>query len=389
MNSFIYDVKTKVYFGDIEAKVLAKEIKNYGEHVFMIYGGQHVIDDGIYDLVLEASKIAGFKITEFRKVKPNPRHSDIDEGIKLCKENNCDIVLAIGGGSCLDSAKAIATGAKLNCPIWDVVSKKVKTNGALPLIVIPTMAATGSDMNKTAVISNLEINDKKSIKSEEQRPSVAFLNPKYTYGVSKYQTACGTADILSHILETYFSSDECMYMLDTMMEGLVRTVIKYGKVAIDEPTNYEARANLLWAATWAINDFIRSDKVTAWAMHPIEHELSAYFDITHGLGLAIIMPRYLRYIIDEKSAIRLKNLAVNVYHMDENEDKYVLANRFIDKLEEYLFVDLGISSKLSECGVDEALFEKIASKLVDENGEFKRYRNLNKEDIINILRNCQ
>ena len=389
INSFIYDIKTKVYFGDCNVDQIGSEIKNYGNKVFMIFGGDHIKKDGIYDLVYEAAKKYNFEIVEFRKVKPNPRNTDIDEGIALCKKENCDVILAIGGGSCLDSAKAISTGAKLDCPIWDVVMGEVKPNGGLPLIVISTMSATGSDMNMTSVISNLDINWKKSVKNYSQRPVVSFLNPKYTFGVSKYQTACGTADILSHILETYFSSDDCMYMLDAVMEGLIRTVLKFGPIAYHNPEDYDARANLQWAATWAINDFIRADKSAAWAMHNIEHEFSAYYDITHGLGLAIIMPRYLRYIIDETSAKRFRQLAIEVYHMDPSLDDITLANKVVDEIDNWCFKVLELPSSLTAIDIDDKYFEAIIDKLANDDGYYTRgYRCLSKEDLRNILNSC-
>ena len=389
ISSFIYDVKTKVYFGDFSADDLGSEIKALGNKLCLIFGGDHIKDDGIYDLVYEAKRLYDFEIVEFRKIKPNPRNTDIDEGIAFCKAHHCDVVLAIGGGSCLDSAKAIATGATLDCPIWDVVTGKVKATGALPLLVISTMSATGSDMNMTSVVSNLELNDKKGFKTYYQRPKVAFLNPKYTYGVSKYQTACGTLDILCHILETYFSKDGPMYMLDRVMEALIDTVLKYGPIAYNNPKDYDARANLQWAASWAINDFIRTDKSASWAMHNIEHEFSAYYDITHGLGLAIIMPRYLRYIIDDLSAVRFRNLAINVYHMDPTLDDITLANKVIDEIEKWSFEVLEISSCFSDINIDDKYFDVIASKLANDNGYYTRgYRKLAKEDLIKILNNC-
>ena len=390
MNSFIYDVSTKVYFGKEELCHLGEEIKKYGHNLFMIYTDKKIIENnGLYKLVYEESKKYNFNVTEFSKVTPNPRHSDIQEGINLCKEKQCDVILAIGGGSTMDSAKAISSGFYINEPIWDVVKGKYKVTKSLPIITIPTISATGSEMNIGAVISNLNTSEKISLRYPTQRPKVSFLNPYYTMSVGKYQTACGSVDILCHTIETYFNDDDCMFMLDTFMEGLVSTVLRYGPIAYNEPTNYEARANLMWAAPWAINDFIRNDKAKTWTMHPIEHEISAFYDITHGLGLAILMPRYLKHIIDEKSLPRFRRLAVKSFGLDGALSDMELANGVIKGIENFAFNDLGLESKLSNLGIDDSHFEEIAIRLANGNGYFTTgYRKLSREEIVQILREC-
>ena len=261
MNSFVYNISTKVYFGPEEMIHLGEEIKNYGNKVLIIYSSQRLIEKiGISDFIKEESKKYGFEVVEFSGIKPNPRHTDVQNAIDLCREKKCDVILAIGGGSTMDSAKAVASGFYIDAPIWDVVKGKYSVKKSLPIITIPTIAATGSEMNIGAVISNIETSEKISLRYSTQRPKVSFLNPEYTMSVNQYQTACGSVDILCHVMETYFTQDDCMFMLDTFMEGLIQTVIKYGPIAYNEPNNYEARANLMWAASWAINDFIRYDK---------------------------------------------------------------------------------------------------------------------------------
>ncbi|MDD5802601.1 MAG: iron-containing alcohol dehydrogenase [Solobacterium sp.] len=390
MNPFIYDIGTKVYFGKEELCHLGEEIKKYGNNLFMIYTGKNIIEDnGLYSLVYEESKKYGFNVVEFSKVTPNPRHSDVQEGIDLCREKGCDVILAIGGGSTMDSAKAISSGFYINAPIWDVVKGKYKVTKSLPIITIPTISATGSEMNIGAVISNLDTNEKISLRYPTQRPKASFLNPYYAMTVGKYQTACGTIDILCHTIETYFNDDEGMFMLDTFMEGLVSTVLKYGTIAYNEPTNYEARANLMWAAPWAINDFIRNDKSKTWTMHPIEHEISAFYDITHGLGLAILMPRYLRHIIDEKSLPRFRRLAVKSFGLDGSLSDKELALGVIKQIEDFAFNKLELESKLSNLGIDDTHFEEMASRLANDNGYFTAgYRKLSKDEIVAILKEC-
>lgn len=390
MKSFVYDIGTKVYFGPEGIDFLGKEITNYGKKVFMIYTSKNVVNRiGIRDIVIAESKKYGFEVVEFSKVTPNPRHSDVQEGIDICKKEKCDVILAIGGGSTMDSAKAIASGYYIDAPIWDVVKGKYQVDKSLPIITIPTIAATGSEMNIGAVISNIETNEKLSLRKPTQRPKVSFLNPEYTMSVNKYQTACGIVDILCHTIETYFTQDDCMFMLDTFMEGLIQTVMKYGEIAYEDPTNYEARANLMWAASWAINDFIRNDKDNTWTMHPIEHEISAFYDITHGLGLAIIMPRYLKFIIDEKSLPRFRRLAVNGLGLDSKLTDMKLAELAIEKLEDFMYNTLQLQSNLSQLKINNEHFYTMAKRLATNDGYFTSgYRKMSINDIVAILTNC-
>lgn len=386
---FVYDIGTKVYFGPLTTTQLGTEIKKVGKKLFFIYQGDVIKNLGIYDLVMNTGKEFGFNIIEFSKIQPNPRHTDIQDGIDLCRKEQCDVILVAGGGSAIDSEKAIATGVLIDAPIWDIVLDKYPVVASLPLLTISTVSATGSEMNMGAIISNLQTKDKLGLRKPSQRPKVTFLNPEYTFTVPKFQTACGSVDILCHTLETYFSSDNCMYMLDSFMEGLIRTVIKYAPIAYHEPANYEARANLMWAAPWAINDFLRYDKENNWTMHPIEHEISAYTDITHGLGLAIIMPRYLRHIIDAKSLKRFRNLGIHAFDLSNELDDYTLAEKTIDKIEKFCYQQLELTSHFSALGIDGSDFEEIASKLASDNGYFTTgYRKLSQQEILQILKEC-
>lgn len=386
---FVYDIGTKVYFGSENLSHLGEEIRKYGNKLFFIYQGEFIKTLGIYDLVMDASRQYGFDVVEFTKIQPNPRHTDVQEGINLCRKEKCDVILVVGGGSAIDSAKAISSGVLIDAPVWDVVIGKYPVEESLPLLTISTVAATGSEMNFGAVISNLETKDKRSLRQPPQRPKATFLNPEFTYSVPRFQTACGSVDILCHTIETYFSSDNCMYMLDTFMEGLVRTVMTYAPIAYHQPENYEARANLMWASPWAINDFLRYDKECNWTMHPIEHEISAYYDITHGLGLAIIMPRYLRHIMDEKSLMRFRNLGIHAFGISKEFDDKTIAAKTIEKIEEFCYQKLHLESHFSALGIDGSEFEEIAEKLANDNGYLTGgYRNLSKDEILSILNEC-
>ncbi len=387
--SFVYDIKTKVYFGAEQMIHLGEEVANYGNKVLFLYDGDYIKKNGIYDLVIDASRKYNFEIVEFTSIKPNPRHTDVQAGVDLCKKEHCNVILAVGGGSTIDSAKVISSCALLDAPVWDVVIGKVPTQGSLPLLTISTISATGSEMNTGGVISNLDTKDKQSLRRPSQRPRVTFLNPEYTFTVPKYQTACGTVDILCHAIETYFSDDEPMMLTDTFLEGLIRTVVHYGPIAYKDPQNEEARANLMWSAPWAINDFLRYDKRKTWSMHPFEHELSAFFDITHGLGLAILMPRYLRHVIDEKSLPRFRNLGIYAFDLDRNLEDQEIAEKVIKKIENLCYETFGLESHLSNLGITEEHFEEIAEKLATDHGFYTAgYRKMSKDELIELFNEC-
>ena len=390
MKDFIYDLPTKVFFGKKQLEHLGEELSKYGKKVFLLYSSQRIKNNGIYDAIEKACKDYQLGLVEFSTVKPNPRHTDIQEATDLCKKEGCDVILAVGGGSTMDSAKLVATCALLDANVWDVVVKKVKANDSLPLIVIPTLAASGSEMNCGAVISNIEINSKQSFRIDSQRPKAAFMVPEITYSIPQYQTACGTIDILCHTLESYFSSHDCMDLMDNFMHGIVRNVMKYGPIAYNDPENYEARSNLMYAAPWAINEIVRADKELGWSVHPIEHELSAYYDITHGLGLAILLPRWLRHIIDEESLPRFVTLGIYGFDVDKNLSDKEIAEEVIKRIENLAFNTFHLASTLTEIGIDNTYFEEMANNLTNKtNGIFSNaYKQMPKEEIIQILNEC-
>lgn len=299
MNNFIYDIPTRVYFGENQLGHLGEELIKYGKRVLLTYGGGSIKKTGLYDKVVAEIKNAGLELFELSGIEPNPRVSSVNEGAEICKKENIDVLLAVGGGSVIDCTKFIGAAAFYDGDAWDILMEKVTVEKCLPIIDILTLAATGSEMDCGGVISNPETKDKIGLVFPVMQPKVSFLDPTNTYTVSKYQTACGAADMLNHIMEVYFNMNQDLYMLDTVMEGLMKTIIKYAPVAMKEPENFEARANLMWTSSWAINGFIDGGKRQAWSCHPMEHEISAYYDITHGLGLAILTPRWMEYTLDE------------------------------------------------------------------------------------------
>ena len=389
MNNFIYEIPTKVYFGENQLqKNLSQEIKKYGNKVLLVYGGGTIKKIGLYQEIIKELKDFNIEVYEFSGIEPNPRHTSINKAIEICKVNSIDTILAVGGGSVIDSSKLISTGRYYEGDAWDFVIGKVQIKKAMPIITVVTLAATGSEMNGTAVISNMDTKYKKSIKSSLVIPKVSFLDPTITYSVNKYQTACGSCDILSHILETYFSRNNGLYMLDIVMEGLMKTVIRYSKIAYNEPKNYEARANLMWASSWAINGFARMDRQpNIWVCHLLEHQLSAFYDITHGLGLAILTPRYLRYMLNENTVDRYYQFGVNVWNIDESLPKMEVAKKSIECLEKLLYKDLELTNNLSDLNIDERHFEEMANRICS-NGIVEGFIDMDREDIVKIFKNC-
>ena len=387
MNSFIYNVPTKIHFGENAVSHLGDELKNYGKRVLLCYGGGSIKKSGLYDTVKQQIENAGLEMFELSGIEPNPRVDSVREGAKICKEQNIDVLLAVGGGSTLDCTKWIAAAAKVEHDAWDFFSDWAEVKDALPVLTVLTLSATGSEMNCGGVISNPETNDKIGRLAKPLLPKVSFLDPTLTYSVSKYQTACGSADILSHILEVYFAPEQDLYMLDCVMEGLLKTVIKYTPIALEKPDDYEARANLMWASSWAINTFVTGSKQHEWSCHPLEHELSAFYDITHGLGLAILTPRFLKYCLSEKNVSKYVQFGVNVFDIDKNLPPMEIANKAIEMLEDFLFNTLGLSSTLTEIGINDEHFALMAKKAC-EDATLEGFVDLTAEDIEKIYQMC-
>ena len=379
IHDFIYDIPVRVYFGRDQLKNLGPELKKYGTRVLMTYGGGSIKRIGLYDKVVREIRAAGLELFELSGIAPNPRIDSVREGARLCKEHQIDVLLAVGGGSTIDATKFMAAGACVDFDPWDFLdlSKRVPIERALPVVSILTLSATGSEMDCGGVISN----------PETLLPKASFLDPTNTFTVSAYQTACGSSDILSHIFEVYFNMDQDMYMLDCFMEGLMKTVIKYAPVAIREPENYEARANLMWTSSWAINGFIDGGKQLAWSCHPMEHELSAYYDITHGLGLAILTPRWMEYCLDETTVSKYVQFGTNVFGIDPNLPPMDIAHKAIDALSDFLFGTLGLKRTLPEVGIDRTHFATMARKAV-QGRTLRGFKPLQQADVEAIYEMC-
>ncbi len=387
MNSFVYHIPTKVYFGENQLCHLGEELKRYGTRVLLAYGGGSIKKMGLYDNIMAAMEANGLELFELSGIEPNPRIQSVRAGADLCKEHNIDVVLAVGGGSTIDAAKYIAAGAKVDFDPWDFFTKDVVATDALPLVTILTLSATGSEMDAVAVVSNMETNEKLAGFSPVIRPAVSFLDPTNTYTVSAYQTACGSADILSHIMEVYFTMNHDLYMLDTVIEGLMKTVIKFAPIAMETPDNYEARANLMWASSWGINGFLVGGKDHPWSCHPMEHELSAFYDVTHGLGLAILTPHWMEHCLSDATVSRFVSFGVNVFGIDSTMEPMDIAKESIARLRTFFFDTLKLDSTLTAIGIPDTMIDTMAEKACGGD-VIDGFVPLHREDIAAIYRSA-
>jgi len=386
MESFIYDIPVRIYFGPDQLTHLGEELGRFGNKVLLTYGGGSIKKSGLYDRVTDEIKKAGLELVELPGIEPNPRVGSVRKGAALCREHGVDVLLAVGGGSTIDCTKFIGAAALYDGDAWDISTRKFKPKECLPIVTVLTLSATGSEMDDGGVITNPGTTEKIGMSYPCMLPKVSFLDPTLTYSVPKFQTACGAADILSHTLEVYFNTEPRMYLLDCAAEGVLKTVIRYAPIALAQPDSYEARANLMWASSWAINGFLTGGEDIAWSCHPMEHELSAFYDITHGLGLAILTPRWMRYTLNEQTAPCFVRFARNVFGVPDG-DPMETAREGIDRLSEFLFETLGLASTLTELGIDDKNFRAMAEKAC-RGRVIRGFQPLTADDIEKIYRMC-
>lgn len=323
MNDFQFQNTTDIRFGSQHIDTeLHDAVAQFGHKVLLAYGGGSIKQSGLYERVLKALG-DDLQITELSGIEPNPKIDSVRAGQKLVQENDIDVILAVGGGSVIDAAKVIASAKFYEGDPWDLVtdSRKRQQIDQLPLVDILTLSATGTEMNKGSVISNPETNQKLGTQGPNT-PAVSFLEPALTYSVSPWQTAAGAIDIFSHLTEQYF--DQAPTDIgDGMIEGLMRSVIKWGPIALATPNDEEARGNLMWASTLALNGLVRSGNQNGWTVHPIEHELSAYYDITHGVGLGILTPRWMKRVLNDATLAKFARFGRNVWQIQADDDQAV------------------------------------------------------------------
>ncbi len=384
MQNFNYCTPTRLIFGEGVIKDLPEVMSHYGKKILLTYGGGSIKKIGLYDKVLELLK--GYEIYELPNIMPNPKYDpSVLDGVRMCKQHNIDVILSVGGGSVLDCSKAIAGGAKYDGEPWDLITYKAETKDALPIVDIITLAATGSEYDAGGVISRTETNDKTCYSDSHLYPKVSFLDPTYTFTVSKKQTSAGIADAMNHIFEQYFCEDSTI-LNDGFMEAGLKSLMINGRKCIDNPEDYNARAEMMLVCTYGCNDiYSLGNSQSGWPCHGMEHALSAYYDITHGEGLAIITPRWMKHILSEKTVDRFVKYGINVFGIDRSLDKMDIANKAIDETYKF-FESINIPMHLKDVGIDESRIETMAKHVADNEGLENAWAPLLQEDIAAIFR---
>ena len=358
MLDFTYNTPTKVFFGKDKHKEVGKIIKEYGfDTIMMQYGKSSIKANGLYDEVMSSLSENGIKVIEMGGVEPNPKHTFVREAAKVAKENNVQLILAVGGGSVIDSCKFTALSAANDCDVWDIPTGKVEVTKTIPVACILTMAAAGSEMSMSSVVTNMEENQKRGFGTELNRCLFAIENPELTYTVSKYQTACGVVDIMMHTLERYFTVGDPTDLTDRISESIVKAVKDAGAVAINEPENYEARSTIMWGSSVSHNGLTNCGRSPYLAVHQLEHALSGEYDhVAHGAGLAVLYPVWCKYVYKENPA-RFAQLARRVWDVVEADDEKA-ALMGIEAMSEY-FKSIGMPSKLGEFGISEDCIDRL------------------------------
>lgn len=387
LGNFTYANPTKLFFGDEAQKNLAKALMPLGKKVLLTYGGGSVKRNGVYDDVISALKSAGKEVVELPGVMPNPTVEKLNEGIKVARENNVDFILAVGGGSTIDYAKAVSVSAWYDGDAWQRfwVKQEDPTSGEriIPIGAVLTMAGTGSEMNGGSVITNHAAKMKiGKVFGEDVMPKFAVLNPKYTFSLPQRQMVAGIFDTMSHILEQYFSGDDDSTS-DYLAEGLMRSVIASSRVAIKNPEDYEARSNLMWSATWALNTLIGEGKPQDWMVHMIGQAIGAYTDATHGMTLSGVSAAYYRHIMRYglKRFVRFAEVVWSVFPEGKTDEQ--IASEGIDALETWI-KEIGAASDISSLGVTPDMLDGIADSTIILTGG---YKTLGHAEIVDILRN--
>jgi len=388
MLDFTYYTPTKVFFGKDTHKQVGEIIRGYGfKKIMLQYGKGSIKKSGLYDDVMTSLSENGIEVVEMGGVDPNPRLSFVREAIKKAKDENVEMILAVGGGSAIDSSKYTATGAKYDGDVWDFPMGKAVPKDGLPVGCILTISAAGSEMSSSAVISNEELNIKKGYNSDFNRCKFAICNPELTYTVSKYQTSCGIVDIMSHTLERYFSPLPETDLTDRIAESVLKAVINAGKVLMTKPDDYEARATIMWASSLSHNDLTGCGRSHFLAVHQFEHALSGEFaEIAHGAGLAVLFPAWARYVY-KNEVPRFAQLARRVWEVEETDDEKA-ALMGIEKMEDFFrFIEMPL--KLREFGIDAASTEKLSMLCTfNRQRKIKSFIELDFDDVKNIFDSC-
>lgn len=387
MENFIYHIPTKIAFGKGQIQRLPEFLAEYGSKVLLLYGGGSIKKNGIYDEAVRLMKESGIIYHELSGVEPNPQIATVEKGIKICRENNIEVLLPIGGGSTIDCAKAIAVGVFYEGDAWDIVKNNDYITKALPIVSVLTVAATGSEMDASSVISNEALRDKAEINSELLYPRVSILDPTYTYTVPPYHTAAGVADIMSHIFEYYFNGDTILDIQRAMMNSVLRTCVRYGPVAVEHPDDEAARANLMWAASWAINGFVAGGTFSSWPCHGMEYQLTNQYHVTHGHGMAIMDIAWMKHILNENTLPAFLEYGREVFDIEGTDMD--TAGMIIQKTAEF-YESIGLTLTLRSIGAqNKDNLNQMAQQAVEEFGlDCGGPLSLTIEDVKQIYEDC-
>lgn len=385
IGSFTYCNPTKLYFGEDALSNLNNELKKYGSNIVLVYGGGSIIKNGIYDAVKDILKNNGKKVAEISGVMPNPTLEKLYEGIEIARKHKADLILAVGGGSVCDYSKAVSVSVNCKDDPWDKYFVKFDEPDCeiVPVGCILTMVGTGSEMNAGSVITNQETKQKIGhvFASEDVMPKFTILNPKYTLTLPKYQMVSGIYDVFNHICEQYFSGEDDNTS-DYISEGLMRSIIHSSRIAVNDSQDYEARSNIMWTATWALNTLVAKGKSTDWTVHMLGQAVGGYTNATHGMTLSAVSLAYYRYIMPY-GLNKFKRFAVNVWNVDtDGKTDEKIANDGLLAMEKWM-KEIGVVLKISELGIAENDIEKIADLTLRMDGGYKP---LNREEIIEIFK---
>jgi alcohol dehydrogenase YqhD (iron-dependent ADH family) len=389
MVDFDFRNPTRIIFGKgtaDRAGALVKEFK--GSKVLLHFGGGSIKKIGLYDTVKKSLAAAGLEVVELGGVVPNPRLSLVREGIKICREKKLDFILAVGGGSVIDSAKGIGIGAVYDGDVWDFYTGKAVPVHTLPVATILTIPAAGSEFSLSSVVTNDENALKRSVDIEVLFPVFSILDPETTYSLPPYQTACGISDMLVHVIERYFTRELNVELTDRLCEATMKTIINNAPKVLAKTDDYDARAEIMWSGAVANGNLLNTGRIGDWANHMMEHELSAINDVAHGAGLAILVPNWMKYNykVDPQ---RFVQFAVRVFNIEENfhnPEETIL--RGIDALRNF-FTSIGMPATLKEIGIGEEHFQKIAEKTKKfdpQKGTAGNFNPLSNKDIVEILK---
>jgi len=382
--NFDLNLPTRILFGKGSQHLIGEAIKPYAKKVLLHYGGGSIKKSGLYDEVITSLKKSGIEVVELGGVKPNPILSLVNEGIKIVRDNKIDFILAVGGGSVIDSSKAIAAGAKYSGSVWDFYMNKAKIKEALPIAVILTIPAAGSETSPNSVITNEETVMKIGIKYDVLRPKFSILNPEFCFTLPAEQRANGICDMTAHILERYFTNTPDSQTADKLCEGVLKAIINNAPKVFANPKDYDAWANIMWAGTLAHNGLLGMSRQEDWGSHKIEHSLSAVYGIAHGTGLAIIFPAWMKYVYKVNIGMFVQ-YAVEVWGVNtplRNDEETALKGI---ELTQHFFKSMGLPTSLKEINAKESDFEMMAQKVITF-GEVGAFKKLGLSDVVNIFK---